>query len=79
MMQCPWTLREFCLGVMGAIFLVAAVLFIAWRMDVPLREKFFASTRVDVRPTDPNCWRWAIQYPTDSFNDCQRHFLGGGK
>lgn len=78
MMQCSLTFLEFCFSILAVIFLVAAVLFIAWRMDVPLREKFFASV-MDTRPTVRHCQRWSTQYPVDSFNDCQRQFLGGGK
>ncbi len=78
MMQCPWTFREFCFGILVAILFVAAVLFIAWRMDVSSREKFFASA-IDTRLTDRNCWQWSTQHPVDSFNGCQKQFLGGGK
>ena len=78
MMQCPWTFREFCFGILVAILFVAAVLFIAWRMDVSSREKFFASA-IDTRLTDQKCWQWSKQHPKSSYTECQTQFLGGGR
>lgn len=78
-MRCSLTFREFCFAILAAILFVGAAIFIVWRMDVfPSRENFLAST-IDTRLTDQNCWQWSTQHPVDSFNSCQKQFLGGGK
>lgn len=77
MMQCPWTFREFCLGVFGAIFLVVSALYVARNIDTSLRNgRGYSQEGIDTRLTDCNCWEWSTQYPVDSFNSCQNQFLG---
>lgn len=79
-MRCPWTFREFCLRVMGVIFLITLALFFAWNIDESLRRgQGYSEKSMDTRLTDQNCWQWSKQHPESSYNGCQIQFLGGGK